>query len=316
MIRDKRILVTGGAGFIGSNLAETLAEENEVTVLDDLSTGSSGNLSPSAVEEFVEGSVTDAELVEDVAADKDVIVHFAAVMGVRRTLERPLDVLEVNVDGTRNVLEAATDAGVDRVVVASTSEVYGDAPDPPYDETDETAPKTDYAVAKLADERFARAYQNEYGLDYTIVRFFNVYGPRQDSSAYGYVVPIFVRQALAGEPITVHGSGEQTRDFTFIEDAVRATVEMMGEEGRNETFNVGRGQEVSVRELAATVRDVVGDGTIERQDHPRPYVVERRCADVSKARDRVGYAPEWSLEDGIRAMVAAQRDDDSTATDR
>ncbi|MFC6726962.1 NAD-dependent epimerase/dehydratase family protein, partial [Halobium palmae] len=174
--------------------------------------------------------------------------------------------------------EAAAAADVERVVVASTSEVYGDAPTPPYAEDDATAPKTNYAVAKLVDERFTRAYAEEHDIDYTIVRYFNVYGPRQDGSDYGYVVPIFASKALAGDPVTVHGSGEQTRDFTYIDDAVECTVRAMGPAGRNETFNVGTGTETTVRSLAETVVDVLGGGEVTTVDHPRPYTVERRCA--------------------------------------
>jgi UDP-glucose 4-epimerase len=307
MIQDKRILITGGAGFIGSYLVEQLAEMNDVVVLDNLSTGSVANL-PSDSISFVKGSVTNEEIVKRVTAEADVVVHLAAMMGVRRTLERPLDVLTVNIDGTRAVLDAAVQADVDRVLVASTSEVYGDAPEPPYAETDMTAPKTDYAVAKLADERLTRAYHDKYGLEYTIVRYFNVYGLRQDSSAYGYVVPRFIRQALADDPITVHGTGEQTRDFTFIHDAVKATSRALGPAGRAETFNVGRGREVSIRELAEIVQDTVGGGVIESQPHPRPYIVERRCADISKMRQHLGYTPEYSLEEGIRQMIAAYQD--------
>jgi UDP-glucose 4-epimerase len=302
MIRNERILITGGGGFIGSHLAETLAKHNYVTVLDDFSTGAQSNLDEASVNAVINGSVTDTELVERVVPGHDIVAHMAAVMGVKRTLERPLEVLEVNIDGTRTVLDAAADADVERVLVASTSEVYGDAPEPPYAEDDEQAPKTNYAVAKLADERFAEAYGETHDLDYTIVRYFNVYGPRQDSSGYGYVVPIFVRNALAGDPLEVHGDGGQTRDFTYIDDAVDCTIAALGPAGRNEVFNVGGGAELTIHELAETVVDSVGNGDVTFIDHPRPYTVKRRCSDISKAVDRLGYEPRYTIDNGIRQL--------------
>lgn len=310
VVSGEDVLVTGGAGFIGSHLTEYLAEDNRITVLDDFSTGSRANLRSLSADRIIDGSVTDADLVAEAVEGKSVVVHMAAMMGVKRTLERPLDVLNVNIDGTRNVLSASADADVDRVLVASTSEVYGDAPEPPYSEDDETAPKTNYAVAKVADERFTRAFQEERDLDYTVVRYFNVFGPRQDSSSYGYVVPIFVRAALADEPLQVHGDGEQTRDFTYIDDAVEGTVRALGPAGRNETFNIGGGSEVSIRELAEVVVEQVGSGEIEHVEHPRPYVVERRCADVTKARERLDYEPSHSIERGVRRLADAMASED------
>ncbi|TYL36545.1 NAD-dependent dehydratase [Natronococcus pandeyae] len=303
MITNKQILITGGAGFIGSHLAEQLTKHNYVTVLDNFSTGSGSNIDSIPVNAVIDGSVTDRDLVERVVANHDIVVHMAAVMGVRRTLERPLEVLEVNVDGTRTVLDAASNSGVERVLVASTSEVYGDAPDPPYGEDDEQAPKTNYAVAKLADERFTQAYQAASDLDYTIVRYFNVYGPRQDSSGYGYVVPIFVRNALADESLRVHGDGDQTRDFTYIDDAIDCTISALSPAGRNEVFNVGSGSELAIRDLAECVVKEVGDGKVEYVEHPRPYTVKRRCSDISKAKTLLGYTPRTSLSRGIEKMT-------------
>lgn len=303
MIANKQILITGGAGFIGSHLAEQLAKHNYVTVLDNFSTGSGSNIDDLPVNAVIDGSVTVQDLVERVVANHDIVVHMAAVMGVRRTLERPLEVLEVNIDGTRTVLEAAANSDVERVLVASTSEVYGDAPNPPYGEDDEQAPKTNYAVAKLADERFTQAYQAVSDLDYTIVRYFNVYGPRQDSSGYGCVVPIFVRNALADESLRVHGDGEQTRDFTYIDDAIDCTISALSPAGRNEVFNIGSGSELAIRDLAGRVVEEVDGGTVVHIDHPRPYTVKRRCSDISKAKALLGYTPQTSLSQGIEKMV-------------
>lgn len=315
MIRNRSVLVTGGAGFIGSHLSERLAENNEVTVIDSLRTGQKENV-PSDVE-FVEGDITDRELVERTLPGHDVVVHMAALVGVQRTLNHPVEVLETNIEGTRTLLQVASEHEIDRFLLASTSEVYGDGINVPYQENNRSSPKTDYAVAKLADERFVRAYAEEYDFNYTTIRYFNVYGPGQDSSSYGYVVPIFIRQALAGDTLEVHGDGEQTRDFTYIDDAVRATVAALSEAGRNETFNVGSNIETTISELAEMITDVVGAGEVKYIDHPRPYTVKRRLADISKSQATLGYEPMYSLRDGIEELAGALSAPSaaSTATD-
>lgn len=303
MISGERVLITGGAGFIGSHLAERLADENAVTVVDDFSVGDERNLSFLPSERVVDADVCDSAAIRSAVDGHDVVVHMAAMMGVRRTLQNPLEVLRVNTDGTRTVLEAAVEADVDRVLFASTSEVYGDVPDVPYHEDDPKAPETNYAVAKLASERFVRSYTEKHDLDHTIVRYFNAYGPRQDSSAYGYVIPIFVDRALSGEPIEIHGDGHQTRDFTFIDDAVDCTIAALGPDGRNETFNIGTGTETKIRSLAMAVADAVDGAEAIHVEHPRPYVIERRCADVSRAKRRLGYEPTTTVPEGIRRTV-------------
>lgn len=303
MRSDERILVTGGGGFIGSHVAERLAAENAVTVLDNFSSGTDAHLQFLPDDRIVDADVRDEAAVRSAVADQDVVIHMAAMMGVRRTLERPLEVLQVNIDGTRHVLNAAADEGVDRVLFASTSEVYGDAPEVPYAEDDVQSPETNYAVAKRASERFARAYATKHDVDYTIVRYFNVYGPRQDSSDYGYVIPKFVDRALSGERIEVHGDGHQTRDFTYITDAVDCTLAALGPAGRNETFNVGTGEETKIKALAAAVSEAVDGAEVVHVPHPRPYVIERRCADVSKAASLLGAEATVSLRDGIERTV-------------
>lgn len=303
MISGKRILITGGAGFIGSHVAERLATENRVTVLDDFSVGTEEHLAFLPADRIIDGDVCDRAAVEEAVTDQDVVVHMAAMMGVRRTLENPLEVLRANLDGTRTVLSEAARAGVDRILYASTSEVYGDAPDVPYSEDAAKAPETNYAVAKHASERFVRAYTKKRDLDHTIVRYFNVYGPRQDSSAYGYVIPIFIDRALSGQRLQIHGDGHQTRDFTYIADAVDCTTTALESAGRNETFNVGTGSETKIRTLAETITDVTGVGEAVHVPHPRPYVIERRCADISKAMAELAYDQTVPLADGIERTV-------------
>jgi len=310
------VLVTGGAGFVGSHLCERLVERCNITVLDDFSTGKSEHVDFLDEEDIVQGDVTEPALVDDVVGGHDTVIHLAAMMGVQRTLENPVSALENNIDGTRAVLRAAANHDINRVLIASTSEVYGDGPTPPYAESNMTAPITDYAVAKLAGEHFTRALATSSDFDYTILRYFNVYGPRQDSSKKGYVIPIFIRQALRDEPISVHGDGNQTRDFTYIDDAVDCTLAALGDAGRNETFNVGTGTEKTITELAELVRETVGAGNVTHVDHPRPYVVERRCADTKKSREKLGYEQSYSLQEGIARTAEALRDAASATAGR
>jgi UDP-glucose 4-epimerase len=297
MITNNSILVTGGAGFIGSHLCEYLSKENEVTAVDSLRTGRSNNLAEDI--QFIEGSITQEETVQRAVSDKDIVIHLAGLVGVRRTLENPIEVFNTNLQGTRYILEAAVRENVDRFVFSSTSEVYGDHLEVPYAETDRIGPKTDYAVTKLADERMIKAFSENHGFNYTILRYFNVYGPRQDSSEYGHVIPIFIKKAINQGELEVHGDGSQTRDFTYIDDAVRATVNAIGPAGANQIFNIGTGVETQIQELAETVVDVVGSGTVKNVKHPRPYTVERRCADISRIQEHTGYSPKYSLHKGI-----------------
>lgn len=304
-LRGRRVLVTGGAGFIGSNFARRLAPHADVTVLDDFTSGSRSNIDDLDDVSVVDGDIRNQTLVSEAVRDQDVIVHMAAMAGVQRTLDNPVGTLEVNVEGTRTVLEAAVEASVDRVLFTSTSELYGDLFEPPYREDGPIAPKTNYAVAKAVNERYVKGYCEAADIPYTIVRYFNVYGPNQDGSTDGYVVPKFVRRALADDSIPVYGSGEQTRDFTYIDDALDATIRSLGPAGRNETFNIGTGYECSIRRLAEFVVDVVGRGYIVHTEDPRPYRVERRCADITKARDLLGYEPTTPLPEGIRLVAAS-----------
>ncbi|WP_339103339.1 NAD-dependent epimerase/dehydratase family protein [Haloterrigena salinisoli] len=309
-LAGRRILVTGGAGFIGSNFARWLAPHAHVTILDDFRSGSRDNIDDIDDVSVIDGDIRDAGLVGDAVRDQDVVVHMAAMAGVQRTLDNPVDTLEVNVEGTRTVLEAAVEESVDRILFTSTSEMYGDLFEPPYREDGPIAPKTNYAVAKAVNERYVKSYCEAAEIPYTILRYFNVYGPNQDGSTDGYVVPKFVRRALADDSVPVYGSGEQTRDFTYIDDALDATIRSLGPAGRNETFNVGTGYECSIRRLAEFAVDVVGRGHIVHTEDPRPYRVERRCADITKARDVLRYAPRTPLPDGIAKIAAAMERSD------
>jgi nucleoside-diphosphate-sugar epimerase len=312
-----RYLVTGGAGFIGSHLTEELVSRGaEVTVLDNVSTGSVRNLDPVADRiELVQGSVLDPLLVDDLVARADVVVHLAAAVGVRLVVDQPLRSFLTNVRGTEVVLEAAHRYRR-RILVASTSEIYGKNDKVPFKEDDDRilgslrAWRWGYSISKSVDELLAYAYHRERGLESIVVRLFNTTGPRQ-TGAYGMVLPRFVGQALAGEPLTVYGDGTQTRCFCHVHDVVEALCGLL-EEPRavGEVFNVGSTEEVSIKELAERVLEKTGSPS-EIRHVPYQEAFEegfedmtRRVPDISKIREAVGWTPGRRLDDIIQEMVA------------
>mgnify|MGYP000636760638 CR=1 FL=1 len=316
------ILVTGGTGFIGSHLVDYYIQNTEkrVLVLDNVSTGREENLSASTRVELVEGDVRDTELVEDLVERSDQVYHLAAAVGVERVVENPLDSLRTNVRGTENVLDAAAEAGTP-VFVASSSEVYGKSPAVPFSEGDDrvlgptSVPRWGYANAKALDEFYALAHHEENDLPVVVGRFFNTVGPRQIGD-YGMVVPTFVEQALAGDPITVYGDGTQTRCFTHVQDAVEVIRELMKtSESNGAVFNIGSSQPVSINDLAERVLKVTGsDSRVEHipfeeafdEDFEEPT---RREPDVSKLRETIGWAPETSLDRILEDIVDERRSD-------
>jgi UDP-glucose 4-epimerase len=316
-----KVLVTGGAGFIGSHLTERLlARGDSVVVLDDLSTGRRENLSGcdghSALELRV-GSVLDQPLVAELAAGCDAIVHLAAAVGVRLIVERPVHTIETNVHGTESVLRAAAPDGR-RVLLASTSEVYGKSSRLPFREDDDLAlgptshSRWAYACSKALDELLALAYWREKRVPTTICRFFNTVGPRQ-TGRYGMVLPRFVSQALAGDPITVYGDGRQTRCFGHVADAVEAVLRLLDSEAAvGAVFNVGNDEEISIGELAERVRAATGSASqIVHVPYSEAYGegfedMQRRVPDCSRLAAVTGFKPRIPLE-AILADVIAER---------
>lgn len=301
----RKVTVTGGAGFIGSNLtAELVREGHEVTVVDDLSTGhleNIGRLVDDGEVRFLERSILDRTALLDAFEGAECVFHQAARPSVARSVRDPWATNEVNVSGTLNVLLAARDAGVKRVVMASSSSVYGDTPTLPKREDMTPMPKSPYAVSKLVDEHYCRVFTEVYGLGTTCLRYFNVFGPRQDpASEYAAVIPLFITKALRKEPPIIYGDGTQTRDFTFVRDVVRANILAM-ERGADGTFNIAGGRQVSVGELADLILDMGGSDVRPVLSPPRQGDVLHSLADISKARERLGYAPEHSLESGLEA---------------
>jgi UDP-glucose 4-epimerase len=298
---SKKVIITGGAGFIGSNLAESLAGKREVVVVDDLSTGKKENLQGINAR-LVEGSITDLGFLRKAFDGAECVFHLGAIASVQRSVEAPLLVNGVNLNGTLNVLLAARDAGVRRVVFASTAAVYGMSPELPKREDMRPDPRSPYAVAKLAGEHYASIFQDLYGLEAVALRFFNVFGPRQDpSSEYSGVISRFISAVLKGEQPVIYGDGEQTRDFVFVKDVVRACI-LASESRSTSVFNVARGESTSLNQLLKMLGKITGREVSPRYVQARAGDIRHSLADISKA-EAIGYRPEHSVEDGLRWTV-------------
>ncbi len=307
-----RYIVTGGAGFIGSNLAERLARDgHEVVIVDDVSAGRRENIEHLAGHPrvmFIEGSVTDPALLTDACAGADGIFHQAAVASVPRSVANPLETNEVNVTGTLNVLWAAKECGVPAVVAASTSAIYGDDPIFPKRETMAPRPLSPYAVSKLAGEYYGRVFADLYGIRTVFLRYFNVFGPRQDpSSEYAAVIPKFITRLLDGKPPIIYGDGEQTRDFIFVADVVRANIQAM-ESDASGVFNIAGGSRLSLNQLAGSLSAITDIHHRPVYEPPRSGDVRDSLADISRAHDAFGFSPRCTLDEGLRETVVWFRD--------
>ena len=299
-------LVTGGAGFIGSNLAEALIEAGHSTrVLDDLSTGFRENVPAGA--ELVEGDVADPATVAEAVGGIDVVFHLAAHRAVFRSVEHPLATDTVNVHGTLNVLKASADAGVRRVVSASSSSVYGGAAIMPTPETQPLVPRSPYAVTKLAGEHYCRVFSELFGLETVSLRYFNVFGPRQrPDSAYAAVIPLFVAALRAGEAPVVHGDGRQSRAFVFVDDAVAANLAAAAAPGghcRGHAYNVAGRRSVELLELLELLGAILEVQPRPVHVAPRPGDVRHSSADISAAGGALGFEPKVDLAEGRRRTV-------------
>jgi UDP-glucose 4-epimerase len=296
-------LVTGGAGFIGSNIADALARRGDrVRVLDDFSTGRRENLAGMPEVEVVEGDLRDAAAVARAVAGVEGVFHQAALRSVPRSVDDPLSSNEVNVTGTLVLLLACRAAGVRRLVYASSSSVYGDDPALPKVETLPTRPISPYAISKLAAEHYCQTFARLYGLETVSLRYFNVFGPRQNpESKYSAVIPRFLAQALAHEPLEVHGDGEQSRDFTYIDNVVQANLLAMERPGvSGEALNVACGTRHSLLAIADAIGDFLGRRLELAHVAPRPGDVRHTLADVTKAERLLGYRPTVDFATGMR----------------
>ncbi|WP_227133072.1 NAD-dependent epimerase/dehydratase family protein [Halorubellus salinus] len=295
-LRGARILVTGGAGFIGSHLVDLLAPHADVHVLDDCSTGTESSVHDDAT--LTVGTITDRALVDELTETVDYVFHLAAIPSVPATLDAPTETLDVNATATAYLLERAAERDA-RLVFASSAAVYGRPSQLPIPETEPTTPRSPYGISKLAADQYVRGYADWYDCDAVALRFFNVYGPGQRDG----VVPSFVARARAGEPLVVHGDGSQTRDFVHVSDVVRALVAAATTPATGQAFNVGTGTTTSVLELATLVSELAPETVPVVHDDSRPADIQESCADTTTARDELGFEAAVSLTDGLASLV-------------
>jgi UDP-glucose 4-epimerase len=305
----RTFLVTGGAGFVGSHIAEALvARGDRVRVLDNLSTGKRANVSHLEKQiEFIEGDITDASVVAAAVKGVDCVFHEAALASVPRSMERPLDTHAACVTGTLELLDAARRAGVRRLVYAASSSAYGDQPTSSKRETDLPAPISPYGAAKLAGEAYCRAFTAAYGFETVSIRYFNVFGPRQDpNSQYSAVIPLFITAMLHGKQPTVFGDGLQSRDFTYVDNVVHGNLlaaDAKAELVAGHTFNVAGGRSTTLLELLAVLNRELGTKIQAQHKPPRAGDVRESLADITQARARLGYEPQVGFEEGIRRSI-------------
>jgi UDP-glucose 4-epimerase len=305
----RTVLVTGGAGFIGSHLAEALcARGKRVRVLDNLSTGSRNNLRNIDQQiEFIDGDITNPQQAAAAVSGVDCVFHQAALASVPRSVEHPLDTHAACVTGTLNLLDAARRARVRRFVYAASSSAYGDLPSSPKRESDLPAPISPYGAAKLAGELYCRAFAATYGLETVAIRYFNVFGPRQDpNSQYSAVIPRFITALLAGQRPVVYGDGGQSRDFTYIDNVVHGNLlaaEAPAEKVSGRTFNVANGRSTSLLELLKSLNELLGTNIRPVHEPPRAGDVRESLADIAQARTCLGYEPQVDFEEGLRRSI-------------
>jgi len=300
-----KALVTGGAGFIGSNIVRFLVEQgHQVVVLDNLSSGYRCNLDPFPNVAFVEGDVRDAAAVEQAVGDVEVIFHLAASVGNTRSIEHPIEDSEINVIGTLRMLEAARRHNVRKMVYSSSAGIFGELKTLPIDESHPVEPDSPYGASKLAAEKHCLAYHKLYGLEVVCLRYFNVYGVNQRYDAYGNVIPIFAHVMLHGFPITIFGDGEQTRDFVNAWDVAQANYRAAMARGVSGAFNIGSGSRITINRLVALLQEVSGIRTDVEYGPPRKGDVRHSLADLSAAQAAFGYEPSVDFKEGLATYMA------------
>ena len=296
-----KILITGGAGFIGSHLAEHFHRRASVRILDNLRTGRRQNLEGLDIE-FIEGSILDRKLLHTVMRDIDYVYHLAAMVGVPESVRQPHECVALNVTGVLNVLEAAADAGVRKLCFSSSAAVYGDNPIVPKREEMRPEPRSPYAVTKLDGEFYCRQFTETGRLDTVALRFFNVFGPRQDpAGAYGSVVPFFFQQALAGKPLTIFGDGGQTRDFIYVKDIVSALDFVTVKPGLTGVLNAGYGEQLTVLDLARRILQITHSSSRIQFEPARIGDVRYSQAGIERLRE-AGFRPEGTMDSGLLQM--------------
>jgi UDP-glucose 4-epimerase len=302
-MKNKKVVITGGAGFVGSNLARELAIDNTVNIIDDLSTGREKNLDDIINKRnvsFVKGSILNQNLLQSTFNGADYIFHQAALASVPLSVDNPALTHDVNITGTLNVLIAARDNQAKKVVFASSSAIYGDGPILPKKEDMAPDPKSPYAVTKLAGEYYCHSFYHIYGLPTVSLRYFNVYGPYQaQHSQYAAVIPHFINNIQHGHPPVIYGDGKQTRDFIYIQDVIQANIAAAESEASG-IFNIGAGDSTTIKELALTLIDIMNKDMQPAYQAQRPGDIKNSQADVSLAREVMGYQPRYCLKDGLK----------------
>jgi UDP-glucose 4-epimerase len=302
-----KYIVTGGAGFIGSHIVENLVQNNhEVVILDNLLSGTLSNIEPFLIKDtvtFVKGSITDLPLLAKTFEGADGIFHEGAIASVPRSIANPVATNEANVTGTLNVLVAARDCGVRKVLFASSSSVYGNSLTLPKHEDMTPHPLSPYAVSKLAGEEYLKVFSEVYGLKTLSLRYFNVFGPRQDpKSEYAAVIPKFITDILNHKSLAVYGDGGQTRDFTYVNDVVQANIRAMQSDAEG-VFNVAYCKRIDLNELASLIMEITGITVPIMYEPPRTGDVRDSLADITRAQGAFGYAPEYTVKTGLTETI-------------
>ncbi len=295
-----KIVITGGAGFIGSHFAEYFSKNGDkVYIIDNLRSGYKKNIENLNVI-FHEGSITDFNLVDAILEKADVVINLAALVSVPESLQKPYETVEINVNGVLNILEAARKHGVKKIIHASSAAVYGDNPVQPKRVSMKPEPKTPYAITKLDGEYYLRMYASEHGMNTNSLRFFNVYGPRQDpKSQYAAAIPIFIHNAVNGKDITIFGDGEQTRDFVYVKDVVHAGVSAIDFHGKGEVFNVATGRSITINEIAKTIIEITGSKSKIIYLDERPGDIKHSSASIDETTKALGFKPKYNLKFGL-----------------
>lgn len=312
-----RILVTGGAGFIGANLVEYLLQDQQVSlvrVLDNLATGSAKNLEEFSADpkfEFIEGDIRNYEICLRACKEIDLVSHQAALGSVPRSINDPLTTNEVNITGTLNIFTAAKESAVKRVVYAASSSTYGDHSGLPKVENKIGVPLSPYAVTKYVNELYAQVYARLYGMELIGLRYFNVFGPKQNPQGpYAAVIPLFINAVLANEPPTINGDGEHSRDFTYVANAVLANVLALftqNTEAVNQVYNVAYGEQTSLNDLFMMIKEIAGSDLVPKYGPERTGDVKHSLADIAKAKDVLAYQPVVSIKDGLKTTFEFYR---------
>lgn len=298
-IAEQTVLITGGAGFIGSHIADALVAENDVRVVDNFSSGSRSNL-PDAVSVY-EGDIRDDELLEEAIEGVDLVFHEAALVSVAASVESPLRSNAINNTATLSLLEHVRREDA-RIVVASSAAIYGQPTRIPIAEDDPKHPRSPYGIHKQAIDQYVRMYADLYDVEAIALRYFNVYGPRQAAGDYSGVIRVFAQQAASDAEITVHGDGSQTRDFVHVSDVVQANLRAANTDISGRAYNIGTGTSVSIAELASLMKEAFNSDAAITHVEARPGDIDRSCASIDRARAELGFEPTVSLDEGLKTV--------------